>query len=140
MDNKHCKRCDQTKPVTEFFRDRARPDGYTYLCKKCSNQSTKKWVDENRDKRKNYYLKRTYGITLAQYHEMLSNQGGVCAICGTDDPKGKSGTYFVVDHNHETGENRQLLCNRCNRCLGLVAESADTLLSMVEYLKRHSRG
>lgn len=138
MDTKHCKRCDQTKPVTEFFRERRRADGYTYLCKKCSMGNTKKWVGENRDKRKDYYLRRTYGLTLVQYNEMLDAQGGVCAICGTDDPKGKSGTYFVVDHDHETGDNRGLLCNRCNRAIGLLGEDPGVLKSAVDYLKRYS--
>lgn len=137
MDTKHCKRCDQTKPATEFFRERKRADGYTYLCKKCSMGSAKKWVGENRDKRKDYYLRRTYGLTLTQYNEMLDAQGGVCAICGTSDPKGKSGTYFVVDHNHETGNNRGLLCNRCNRAIGLLGESPGVLNSAIEYLKRY---
>lgn len=101
--------------------------------------NTKKWVGENRDKRKDYYLRRTYGITLTRYNELLDAQGGACAICGTDDPKGKSGTYFVVDHNHETGENRGLLCNRCNRAIGLLGEEVETLRSAIRYLESHSR-
>lgn len=139
MDTKHCKRCDQTKPLDGFFKERRRADGYTYLCKTCSMGNTKKWVGENRDKRKDYYLRRTYGITLVQYNEMLAAQGGGCAICGTDDPKGKSGTYFAVDHNHETGENRGLLCNQCNRALGLFGEDINTLRSAIEYLEIHSQ-
>jgi hypothetical protein len=100
--------------------------------------NTNKWVGENRDKRKDYYLRRTYGLTLAEYKKILDGQNGVCAICGTDDPKGKSGTYFVVDHDHETGENRGLLCNRCNRAIGLLGESRDLLQSASEYLKKYS--
>lgn len=138
MDAKHCKRCSTTKPLSEFFKERKRADGYTYLCKVCSMGNTKKWVGENRDRRKDYYLRKSYGIDLAKYQEMLADQGGVCAICGTDDPKGKSGTWFVVDHDHASGEVRGLLCNRCNRAIGMLAEDHDVLMSAIEYLKKHS--
>lgn len=138
MDTKHCKRCDQTKPTSEFFRDRNRPDGYTYLCKKCSMGNTKKWVGENRDKRKDYYLRKTYGITLEEHNRMSQEQGGRCAICGTDQPGGKAGAYFVVDHNHETGAVRGLLCNRCNRAIGMFGEDPSVLDSAIAYLRKYS--
>jgi ribosomal protein L24E len=57
-------------------------------------------------------LRRRYGLTIEQFDEMLAEQGGVCAICGTDTPLGR-GT-FHVDHDHQTGQVRGLLCHPCN--------------------------
>lgn len=62
-------------------------------------------------------LKRLFGITWEQYDQMLSSQGGVCALCG-DPPKGKR---LAVDHDHKTGKVRGLLCSFCNhRIIGKV--------------------
>lgn len=62
-------------------------------------------------------LKRKYGITLAEYDQMLEEQHGVCAICGGADP---SGRRLAVDHDHETGKVRGLLCTSCNTRLGFL--------------------
>jgi hypothetical protein len=58
------------------------------------------------------YLRRTYGITEAEYGDVLEHQGGVCAIC-LRKPKGN----LHVDHDHRTGVIRGLLCMRCNHDL-----------------------
>lgn len=75
-----------------------------------------------------------YGITLEQYEEILTAQGGVCAICG--GTKLSRGNFFHVDHDHETGEIRGLLCDRCNHGLGKFGDSVEILQKAIEYLKR----
>lgn len=60
------------------------------------------------------YLRRTYGITEAQYLELLDHQGGACAICGRKPAPGKN---LHVDHNHRSGAVRGLLCMTCNHDL-----------------------
>ena len=68
-------------------------------------------------------LMKKYGITPEDYDRMLAEQGGVCAMCGTDKPGGpEHAEYFPVDHDHETGEVRGLLCFLCNRRLGTYEE------------------
>lgn len=79
---------------------------------------------------KHYYLKRTYGITLRQYHAMLSAQQGKCAVCLED-----RGTDLVVDHCHELGHVRGLVCYNCNTLMGLAKESEAVLQNAVKYLK-----
>lgn len=74
-------------------------------------------------------LKRKYGITLDEYNEMLSKQGGKCAICGED----KSET-LAVDHDHNTGEVRGLLCAHCNHVVGFARDSIDLLQKAIWYL------
>lgn len=65
-------------------------------------------------------LRRRYGLTIAQYDEMLAAQGGVCAICRQPETYARLGKIqrLAIDHDHETGMIRGLLCNRCNRRLG----------------------
>lgn len=76
-------------------------------------------------------LQRTYGISIAQYDQMLVGQKGVCAICCETCP---SGRRLAVDHNHQTGEVRGLLCGRCNSALGALRESPELFMRAMEYL------
>ena len=81
---------------------------------------------------------RRYGITEADYLAMLLSQGSVCAICDREErrqqPIGKR--RLSVDHDHETGQIRGLLCSDCNLGLGKFGDDPDTLLRAVEYLRR----
>jgi hypothetical protein len=79
------------------------------------------------------YLKRKYGITIEQYDEMLKAQGGVCAICRKARPEGRT---LHVDHDHETGEVRGLLCFRCNNALGDFEEEYELFQKAADYLDR----
>ena len=67
-------------------------------------------------------LKCYFGITVEEYDRMLAAQNGVCAICSGINADGKR---LAVDHNHETGKLRGLLCHRCNIAIGLLKDSAD---------------
>lgn len=89
-----------------------------------------------RDRDRKYDLKYLYDITLEQYNNILDDQGKVCAICGVDDPGGGKGN-FHIDHDHNTGKIRGLLCNRCNMMLGYAKDSIKTLLKATEYLNFH---
>lgn len=82
-----------------------------------------------------YQLKEKYGITPEQYDAMLAAQGGHCAICPATEPGGPRGRYFAVDHNHATNEVRGLLCNRCNRAIGLLKDDPAVLSAALTYLE-----
>lgn len=71
------------------------------------------------------WLRQRYGITQHDYVQMLANQRGECAICAQTKPSGKY-NVFAVDHNHETGKVRGLLCNQCN----LGVENLERLLRL----------
>jgi hypothetical protein len=75
-------------------------------------------------------LKRKYGITEAEYFDMLDKQQGKCAICECE-PQGKD---FAVDHNHKTGEVRGLLCSNCNTGIGLLGDDVSRLIAARQYL------
>lgn len=78
---------------------------------------------------------RPHGITVDQYDDMLSAQGGRCAICGTDDP-GRGHPSFCVDHDHVSGAVRGLLCYGCNIALGHFADDPTRLRAAADYLER----
>ena len=82
-----------------------------------------------------HHLRRKYGITVAEYQQLLKQQDGQCAICKTDDP-GKGKRHFHVDHCHDTGAVRGLLCVKCNMGLGCFNDGRDLLQTAIEYLDR----
>ena len=77
-------------------------------------------------------LRLKYGLTLEQYHDLLNKQGGACAICGCETDT----RALDIDHHHGTGEVRGLLCNTCNRGLGLFKDDVAVLRSAITYLER----
>lgn len=93
--------------------------------------------EEYRDNRKNSQYLNRYGITLEEYNQLLENQNGGCAICGTANA-GKDRKYFCIDHNHKTGKVRGLLCPKCNQGIGLLQDSPRILIAAAEYLKKSS--
>ena len=75
--------------------------------------------------------KRKYGLTDAAFHQMVVAHGNACAICGvtfTAEPN--------VDHCHETGVVRGLLCSMCNGGLGMFKDREDLMVRAIEYLRR----
>lgn len=83
------------------------------------------------------YYKRVYGIGLAVVREMEAGQGGVCAICNERSFKMHAGVKqeLCLDHCHETGNVRGLLCHNCNRALGLMKDDTSRLMSAIKYLE-----
>lgn len=73
-----------------------------------------------------------YGLEQEQVDLLLAIQGGVCAICGTNDPNHKNG--WQVDHDHETGLARGVTCSGCNIGLGHFGDSVERLRRAIEYL------
>lgn len=71
------------------------------------------------------------------YERLLAAQGGRCAICGGTEAKHGESTRLHIDHNHETGEVRGLLCNNCNRALGYFHDQWELLDIARLYLTRN---
>lgn len=72
---------------------------------------------------------------------MSAIQNGVCAICSEPETRKMKGTpaALCVDHNHETGEIRGLLCNRCNRTIGLLEDDPEFFKRAYDYLNYYNR-
>lgn len=86
------------------------------------------------------HLRSTFGISLAEYTQMAIVQNGKCAICLGDETHMRGGKVkaLAVDHDHESGKIRGLLCSECNTMLGKAKDSRDTLLAAVKYLDKHA--
>lgn len=82
---------------------------------------------------------RRYGLTPERYDEILLAQGGVCAACGQPETgrNQRGPVSMAVDHDHDTGQVRGLLCMRCNRALGMLRDSADIVQALADYRRRH---
>jgi hypothetical protein len=101
-----------------------------------SRERTKNNPDHVRMISQRSYLKKRYGMSVEEYEALLKAQGGKCAVQGCDStsPGGRR-TNWIVDHDHETGKNRGLLCHRCNVLLGVAKENINVLLGGAEYLE-----
>lgn len=83
-------------------------------------------------------IKKKYGITVAEFDAKLIEQGGVCAICRTAEAGGRYGIWHI-DHDHETGAVRGLLCTDCNLGLGRFRDDPVVLSAAVAYLSLWGR-
>ena len=94
----------------------------------------------NREKQSHKERYRRFGITEHEYNEMIAKQGNRCAICQEMETATRLGKVraLSVDHNHQTGMVRGLLCSDCNTGIGKLKENRKTLLSAVKYLDHHS--
>lgn len=89
------------------------------------------------DRTRAWKLTRVYNLTVEEYDALLAAQGGTCAICRqpetATDRRGRI-RRMSIDHDHETGELRGLLCQRCNTGLGMFLDRPDLLMAAVGYL------
>jgi hypothetical protein len=130
-----CMTCGVEKQITEFYMRDKKTGRRHSACKECDKARVKARHQANPERTRNNDLKRNYGITLQEHQEMYNNQNGRCAICKKEgDGKWKK---LCVDHDHETGKVRQLLCRRCNMVLGQVYDNISLLEEHIKYLKKH---
>jgi len=134
---KECISCKQLKTSDEYY-FRKDNNKYKNECKPCIVKRSKK----NRSPSASEYdrerhLKVTYNMSLEDYDRLLKKQGGGCAICHTTTPVGK-GRYHV-DHDHDTGKVRGLLCATCNQGIGLLKDSSAVCIAAASYLKGHGK-
>jgi hypothetical protein len=82
-------------------------------------------------------IKRLYGMSQEEYGSLLESQGGACAICcGPPTGRGKKSGRYYVDHDHDTGVVRGLLCHGCNIGIGHLKDSSELLMKASKYLKK----
>lgn len=131
---KRCPKCGETKPLSEFYALRAGWVGP--YCKPCTKADVQRWQRENPEKhyrkQRRSDLKRRYGLSESDYDKMLAAQDGRCPICGVILGE----VQVAVDHNHETGQVRGVLCHRCNRTLGLFGDDPGRLRRAAAYLRK----
>ena len=104
-------------------------------------ESRKKYYKDDPKRYMNEARKTLYGITAEEYDAKVILQGNKCAICGKHETRINSRTQKLqtlsVDHCHKTKKNRDLLCNNCNRALGLFKDDFSIILNAAFYLQWH---
>lgn len=149
---KYCNKCTETKPLDDFHRKRSALDGRQTWCILCMQIMHKDWYQHNKEKvrlaqngdpkrmayyRRNHVIKRS-GMTPEEF-VLLPR---VCAICGRDDLSlceynGQYGAKSLqIDHDHETGAFRGLLCSSCNKGLGLYRDDPALLRAAADYIEK----
>lgn len=119
---KICTVCLISKDLSCFGKCKSGRLGTRAMCKICYNIVNKDW---NRI--------RLYGVNHLQYKDLINKCGGLCEICGNKPQKKED---LCVDHDHVTLKIRGLLCKNCNLGLGKFGDSEDSLIKVIEYLKR----
>ncbi len=121
-----CSKCQEWKAPSQFSRNKKQLSGLNYACKACMKVEIRK-----------YNLPAKYGISASKFAEMLLAQGGKCACCNIQfSVEGKKSDRPCVDHNHATGEVRDLLCARCNLAAGNISDSSNRAEQLASYLKK----
>lgn len=106
------------------------------LCGTCyAKKHRKEHVENYRYAARSYVYQKTYKIDMEIYEDLLSAQQGKCAICGRTPEEAGKRKVLEVDHSHQTGLVRQLLCHMCNKGLGCFRDSIDDLFSAIAYLR-----
>ena len=119
------------KNEKDFYKSKAAKSGYADWCKDCSKLHARLKRNEDPYFDKKYWLKAKYNLSLMDYKNMEDMGGGVCAICWK---LCKSGYNLAVDHDHDTGKVRGLLCSACNLHLGFLEENPEWIVRCNKYL------
>ena len=166
---KLCSKCNKNKEISLFWAKKTSKDGLDTYCNECRKIIQKKWLNNNKDKRKKtqrnwyfkyktvikekkrirenknpeetklrkkiynrtYILKKKYGITEDIFNQMVLKQQGKCAICYKDF---NQNDIPVIDHNHNNGKVRGILCTRCNIHLGFYEKDKEFHKKANKYL------
>lgn len=156
-----CTKCKEVKDCSLFHKYDKKKNGFTSQCKACRNEARKQnyWKDPEANRLRvaeykkflketdpyklfitgrNSKLKKAYGIDVNQYQQMLESQNFKCAVCGKKHIESEK-KRLVVDHCHKSNKIRALLCNNCNRALGLLQENLDTIDNLKNYILTHKQ-
>lgn len=126
---KKCSRCGEMKTLDSFAKS-LKGNRYASWCRRCV---------------RDLHLREKYGISMDEYDRLFVIQRGLCAICGRPERAGKRPEFLEdrpgvrllsVDHDHETGKVRALVCDRCNAGLGLFEDDPLRLRAAADYLER----
>lgn len=115
--SKRCPQCEEVKPHDQWEQNKSSSDGWASYCRSCR-------AERNRES----YFRRKYGLTEAERDALRAETKGLCPIC-------LAAPAVHVDHDHETGKVRGVLCFSCNAALGQFKDRPDVLRRAAEYLE-----
>lgn len=135
-----CPRCNQSFSEDGYHKNKSRKTGRALYCKECAKELVKqspsyqtevrREYEAKRERDRNGWRKRRYGLTEEEFLSMLEQQNYLCAICETRPDQRE----LAIDHCHETGKVRGLLCMNCNTALGKFKDDVALLQKAISYL------
>lgn len=128
---KVCNRCGKEKKKDEFSTQPQNKDGLRGECRVCKNKYNRSYM--TKEKRKHASLMHSFGISLLTYNKLKEKQNYCCKICGIHESKLRCD--LVVDHCHNSGKIRGLLCESCNLGLGKFYDNQELLSKALNYIK-----
>ncbi len=143
---KTCTQCGETKPMAQFHRDPQTLDGRHPWCAPCKNSRTagyyRRWTPAQRVRHRARVLRYRHGVEPEVIAALYAEQDGKCALCRrvaieplSEKGEGKKPSDILqIDHDHETGAIRGLLCFECNTGIGKLGDSAELLTRAAEYV------
>jgi hypothetical protein len=143
MSEKTCTVCKQSKPLGDYYNFKKSKDGKSWRCKECDKNTTidsrRRRYEKSRVQQRVAQRKSKYGLTDEMFKELFSSQKGLCACCSVPLDESFSVHHarnkLVVDHCHETGIVRGLVCTMCNKGIGLLGDNAEGLYKAYTYLQ-----
>lgn len=131
-DQSKCSGCQMMLPAADFNTDRHTPNGLARYCRSCQKPKRAMQYQQNKGTHRAAARRRKFGMDAAEYDRRLQAQHGVCAICKAPP---EDGEVLCVDHEHNTGLVRGLLCTRCNLGLGQFRDNPAVLAAAIRYLE-----
>ena len=130
---KTCPTCKESKPVQDYWKGQ-------YSCIPCTKEKQKnRWASRSPKKRLHQHLKYKYGVTEEQLMKTLKEQNNACAICEETLPDllvyENRRRGYAIDHNHDSGKFRGVLCTNCNSLLGMAKDNKSILQAAINYLE-----
>lgn len=134
LTERRCVDCREVKPVSEFT---VAVNGLPMsVCKPCQAARVRARREANPEVVARItlkaFLRRKYDMPIEEWDRRLADQGGCCAICRQPPPQG---IRLTVDHDHDTGAVRGLLCGACNTGIGRLGDDAERVAAAAEYLR-----
>lgn len=144
-----CYKCKVVKNTENFYSDKRKKTGFHSWCKECEREHNKQphirerltqnakryrakiGPEKYKEMNRRIWRKWRYKISPEAYERMFKEQNGSCAICQYQYTDGR---VLQIDHDHNTGTVRGLLCKKCNTYIGMIGERLDTIDRMRAYL------
>lgn len=154
---KKCRRCGESKSLSEYYKQKQHKDGLGSWCKSCDKSRMKKYRDHrpytakrkayakeyniiHRVVKRNNEIKKKYGLNDYQVKDLYAQQNGKCCICDKDLVwEGHKTNSVFIDHDHKTGQVRGLLCHYHNTGLGLFQDNIEYLKNAIRYLEKSKK-
>ena len=144
---RECKKCKVENPLTSsyFHIDKGCNPPFKSICKTCANEvrrKSRKYYESDKLRNTKNHLRNNYNLSLKDYDALYEKQGGFCYICDKNETvvhgASKQVQRLTVDHDHQTGKVRGLLCSMCNKGLGCFYDSVENLLQAALYLEKNN--